>query len=486
MRRILILCFCALLLVSLCVPALATDPYQGYSYSSNDEGTLDVAAPQAFLPEAVYSAQRLGVPLSSPEDLLFDSEGNLYICDAGSNAIYVFSETMELIKTIDSFQNQGKSDTFSSPYGIFLTASGLLYVADYGNGRIVAIDEAGNAVLTVENPKADLLGDNFLFQPMKVLVDNTNRLFVLSKNINEGIMQFTEDGSFLGFYGANAVSANFIDRIWKEIMTEEQTGKLTQFVPIEYTNMSLDHKGFIYAVTKASDVSDPIRRLNLFGGDVLVRTPIDGSEKVRGDVSYPMGQVTGITGPSRFVDVTADDLGNYYALDDKRGRVFAYDEEGNLLFVFGAMNSGQTGSFASPSAIAYRDHKIYALDRGNDELIVFEMTEYARLVEQAMEQYVLQEYQQSLDLWEQIIKRNNNCDLAYYKAGYCLYRLKEYPKAMEYFKLVNAKKAYSDAMAKQAQIELNQNFELYVAALAGAAVIIAGAVIVVKRCRARK
>ena len=57
---------------------------------------------------------------------------------------------------------------------------------------------------------------------------------------------------------------------------------------------------------------------------------------------------------------------------------------------------------------------------------------------------------------------------------------------MEYFKLVNAKKAYSDAMAKQAQIELNQNFELYVAALAGAAAVIAGAVIVVKRRRARK
>lgn len=486
MRKFVILVLTTLLLVSLCAPALATDPYQGYSYSSDDEGTVDVAAPQAFLPEKVYASAQLGVNLKSPEDLLFDAEGNLYICDAGSNAIYVFSEKMELIKTIDSFENQGETDTFSSPYGIFLTKEGNLYVADYGNGRIVAINKAGEAFLVIQEPRAELLGDNFVFQPMKVLVDNTNRLFVLSKNVNEGIMQFTEEGNFLGFYGANAVSANFIDRIWKEIMTEEQTDKLTQFVPIEYTNFSLDHKGFIYAVTKASDVSDPIRRLNLFGGDVLVRAPIDGSKKVLGDVSYPMGQVTGITGPSRFVDVTADDLGNYYALDDKRGRVFTYDEEGNLLFVFGAMNSGQTGSFSSPSAIAYRDHRVYALDRGNKELIVFEMTEYARLVEQAMELYVLQEYQQSLELWEEIIKRNNNCDLAYYKAGYCLYRLKDYPKAMEYFKLVNAKQAYSDAMAKQTRLELNENFELYVAAIAGAAAVIAVAVFAVKRRRARK
>ena len=126
------------------------------------------------------------------------------------------------------------------------------------------------------------------------------------------------------------------------------------------------------------------------------------------------------------------------------------------------------------------------MDRGNKELIVFEMTEYARLVEQAMELYVLQEYQQSLELWEEIIKRNNNCDLAYYKAGYCLYRLKDYPKAMEYFKLVNAKQAYSDAMAKQTRLELNENFELYVAAIAGAAAVIAVAVFAVKRRRARK
>ena len=480
------ICLAVLMLASLALPVAASDPYQGYSYSSDDEGTIDVAAPQAYLPKSVYTAADLGVPLSSPEDLLFDAEGNLYICDAGANAIFVFSPEMKLMKTIDSFTLEGTAQTFSQPYGIFLTDNGELYVADYGNKRVVALDKNGEAFLILENIQSDLLTSGFVFQPQKVLVDSTNRIFVLSKNVNEGMMQFTESGTFLGFYGSNAVTANFLDMIWKEIMTEEQTDKLVQFVPIEYTNFSLDHKGFIYAVTKAADVSDPIRRLNLFGGDVLVRKPIDGSEKVLGDVSYPWGGVTGITGPSRFVDVTSDDLGNYYALDDKRGRVFSYDDEGNLLFVFGALNSGQTGSFVSPSAITYRDHKIYALDRGSDELIVFETTEYAQLMEQAMELYLIQEYEQSLQIWEEIIKRNNNCDLAYYKAGYCLYRLKDYTRAMEYFKLVNAKEAYSNAMAKQAQRELNEHFEIYVAVIAGVVVLAAGTVILIKRRRGRK
>lgn len=465
------------------ISAAASDPYQGYSYTTTDEGTRDVAAPQAYLPEKVYNSKDLGVTLSSPEDLLFDSQGNLYICDAGQNAIYVFSPEMKLLKTINSFLNGGVEDTFSSPYGIFLTAAGELYVADYGNQRVVAIDENGVALKIIQNPESDLLASTFVFQPQKVLVDSTNRIFVLSKNVNEGIMQFTQDGSFLGFYGSNTVSASFIDQIWKEIMTEEQTQKLVQFVPIEYKNFSLDYKGFIYAVTKASDVNQPIRRLNLFGGDVLVRNPMDGTELVAGDHSYPYAGVTGITGPSSFVDITSDELGNYYALDDKRGRIFGYDEEGNMIFVFGALNSGQMGSFASPSAIAYQDHKIYALDRANGELIVFEATEYAQIMEEAMSAYILQEYERSLELWEEIIKRNNNCDLAYYKAGYCLYRLKDYNKAMEYFKLVNDKEAYSEARVKQTQIDMNENFEVYASVAAAVVLVAAGVWFVVFRRR---
>ena len=452
----------------------AADPYQGYSYTTTDEGTLAVAAPQAYLPSAVYDSRALGVPLTSPEDLLFDSQGNLYICDMGQNAIYVFSPEMKLLKTITSFKNGGQEETFSSPYGIFLTQTGLLYVADYGNNRVVAINENNEAVKIIDKVESDLLSSTFVFQPQKVLVDSTNRIFILTKNVNEGIMQFTQEGTVLGFYGSNEVSASLIDRIWKEIMTDEQTAKLTQFVPIEYKNFSLDYKGFIYAVSKASTVGNPVRRLNLSGGDVLVRNPIDGTKRVVGDLSYPWAGVSGITGPSSFTDVTSDELGNYYVLDDKRGRVFAYDESGNMLFVFGARNSGQVGSFSSPSAIVYQDHHVYALDRANCELIVFEATEYAKIMEEAMSSYLLQDYEKSLELWEEIIKRNNNCDLAYYKAGYCLYRLREYNQAMEYFKLINAKEQYSEAAIKQGKIDMNERFEIYATVAAAVAVVAVG------------
>ena len=159
----------------------------------------------------MYTQKDLGVELKSPEDLLFDAAGNLYISDAGMHAIYVFSPQMQLLETIDSFENNGETDSFSSPYGIFLTPEGHLYVADYGNRRVVALDAQRRVMRIVEQPQSDMLSKTFVFQPQKVLVDSTNRLFVLSKNVNEGIMQFTEDGRFLGFYGSNTVSASLID-----------------------------------------------------------------------------------------------------------------------------------------------------------------------------------------------------------------------------------------------------------------------------------
>ena len=104
-KRLISLCMAILLIFGLAITAFASDPYQGYSYSTTDEGSIDVAAPQAYLPATVYGAKQLGVKLSSPEDMLFDEQGNLYICDAGSNSILIFSPEMKLIKTIDSFEN---------------------------------------------------------------------------------------------------------------------------------------------------------------------------------------------------------------------------------------------------------------------------------------------------------------------------------------------------------------------------------------------
>lgn len=474
------MCTVILLLNGLAVSASA--PYRPYAYSLTDEGFVDVAAPQAYMPAEIHSREEMQIDLSSPEDMLIDEKGNIYICDAGTNTVEVLSPDFKPIRSIDGFDNNGTPDTFSSPTGIFVDGDGSLYIADSGNRRVVVLDSDGQLVRLVMSPQSEVLPDNFEFIPQKVLVDNSQRIFVLCKNVFEGILQFSQSGSFIGYVGSNKVVASPLTLIWKTLLSEVQRSKLESFVPVEYTNISLDYKGFIYAVTSVKNVDSPIRRLNPSGNDVLVRAPLNGTEQVVGDVMYSY-----TSGPSSFVDITSDEKGNYYALDDKRGRVFAYDEDGNMLFVFGSLNSGQKGSFVSPSALVYRNGRLYALDRTLCQVIIFDPTDYARQIQEAMDAYIQQDFERCVVLWEDLIRRNSNFDLAYMKAGYALYRLQEYDKAMTYFKLVGAKEAYSEAYVKSRKIWLNSHFKWVAGGvLTGAVLLTVGIICARKWLRRRR
>ncbi len=54
---------------------------------------------------------------------------------------------------------------------------------------------------------------------------------------------------------------------------------------------------------------------------------------------------------SSFIDVVVDDSGRYSALDATRGRIFTYDDDGNLLYIFGGLGN-QMGTFTRPVALA--------------------------------------------------------------------------------------------------------------------------------------
>ena len=130
---------------------------------------------------------------------------------------------------------------------------------------------------------------------------------------------------------------------------------MESFVPTEYDNIYMDYEGFIYActthVTKSTledGTADPIRRLNMMGSDILIR---NGEWHIIGDIYW--GDGGGYSGPSLITDITAFDNDVYVGLDKVRGRLFAYDDQGRMLFAFGG-NGNMDGYFKLPSAI---DHK---------------------------------------------------------------------------------------------------------------------------------
>ena len=218
------------------------------------------------------------------------------------------------------------------------------------------------------------------------------------------------------------------------------------FVPTEYCNAYIDSEGFIFAVTKTfsewdlkSDKAKPIRRLNALGSDILVKNsyylPI-------GDVQW--SNAAGIKDPSKFSDITVLDNEVYLALDESRGRIFAYNNQGFLLFAFG--NRGNIdGYFRQPASIEHIGKDLFVLDSQNASITVFTPTEYGNLIYQATEQYSEGLYDDSADTWAKVLEYNGNYDQAYIGIGKSYLRQNNYKEAMDCFKLKRAKKFYSKA-----------------------------------------
>ena len=62
--------------------------------------------------------------------------------------------------------------------------------------------------------------------------------------------------------------------------------------------------------------------------------------------------------------------GMYSVLDSKRGRVFTYDSQGNLLYIFGGRGD-QKGQFNQPCALIYNGDEILVADRSRNSVQVF-------------------------------------------------------------------------------------------------------------------
>ena len=155
-------------------------PYETYNYDYYEDIKY---TPAAYVPDGTVTGDVIGCGnFSSPQDLNTDADGNVYIADTGNNRIVVTDSDFQLKTVIEGFLNDGKEDNFSSPNGVYISENGYLYVADTGNYRVVELDKNGNLIQIIENPQSDILGENYVFSPLKVAVDYADRIYVIAQN----------------------------------------------------------------------------------------------------------------------------------------------------------------------------------------------------------------------------------------------------------------------------------------------------------------
>ena len=432
-------------------------PYYSYVYNDDDEA---IQIPAPYSSYSVLQGREIGVTnFSSLSDVFYDEDtGNIYLTDTGSNRIVVLNSKFELLREIVSFNNDGKMDSFNAPESVCVRHN-KIYIADTANSRIVILNAATlklEKVLT--KPYVKLLEEDYTYLPSKLAVDLAGRIYVIVTDINYGIFLIDQNGEFIRFAAAPDVTTNLWNKFLKLFMTKAQKANLDKFVPTEYSSLLMDKNGFLYLTSSDSTVH-PITKLNSQGDDIL---KYDGEDYPDGDSSHMLKKTQKII--STFVDISVRDDGIYASLDTTKGRIFVYDQEGNLLYCFGGIGT-QEGMFYSPSAIEIFDDKIIVTDSFYGTLTVFHRTEFGSAVDDATKMMLEGRFDESKDLWKKVLRLCPAYNFATINLARIDIQEKNYSKALEKLKGTQEFDYYSKAFKGYRKEVIKENFTLIVFAV---------------------
>jgi len=444
------------------LPTKAQEPFFSYTYDYWGE---PVPAPHAFLPTNRIDGFTLGIDhFDNPRDLFAADDGRLFIADTGNNRIVVLGNDLRSAEILKNFETPDGTQAFYQPEGVFVTKGGDIYIADTGNSRIIHLDNEGKYVRTIGSPKADIIPADFVFSPTKLAVDNAGRIYVVASGVTQGIMMLDAYGIFRGFIGASRVTPGIMDIFWRAVATEAQRERMLLFVPTEFNNITIDDEGFLYVTTDKLSYWDilhavnarsrddrvaPVRKLNPTGVDVLRR---EGFFPPVGDVYFDYME------QSQLVDVSVADYGIYSVLDRRKGRIFTYDPDGNLLFIFGGLGGARLGTFRNPVAIERIGDRILVLDSMRASITIFDITEYGSLLKDAVVLHRTGDYEASTEKWREVLRRNSNSDLAYIGMGMAYMRKDDFSSALEHFRLGAMRERYSRAFQLYRREVIGRNF----------------------------
>ena len=451
--------------------AFAADslPYDCYNY---DHWNNILYTPAPYVPDGLVSGATLrfeGAPVGAfrnPQDLCVSPDGDVYIADTGNNRIVVLAQDLKTVRRIiTGFEAEGAAQTFSAPSGVAISEKHRLYIADSLNRRIVVLEPDGTFVKYVKNPQSEVLDEGYVFTPLRVSVDYADRVYVIAQNMFQGIMVFSEEGVFTGFLFSISVKISLWEKFWRKLATKEERGKQQLFIPTEFTGIDVDDEGFVYASNKDTDGLQAVRRLNPKGEDVIRKGP---RGNLGGDRVF--GSVGNYAGPSQIVDVVYRGHGTYSLLDSRRGRIFTYDHEGNLLYIFGGIGS-QAGTFLTPTAIEQLGSRLLVLASQPGNLTAFAQTEYGSLINRAVALRFDGDETQAVPLWQEVLRLDEINELANTGIGKAYLSAGDNENAMLYLRRGMNREYYSVAFKRWRNERLRNNISFILSGVVAAAVL---------------
>jgi len=452
-----------------CLTASADEPYDAYNYDRWGEA---IPSQAGYIADRSVSGNDLGIgSLDSPSDIFRDHNDAFYIVDTGNNRIVsVDSEMKKALAVYDRFiMPDGSETTLKKPMGVYVSAENdRIYIADSENSRVLVCNLSAEVIREIKKPEADVYDQKKTFLPQRVVADKAGNVYVVLNNITTGAAMFSPEGEFIGFYGANRVEATseiVVDHIKNLFASEEKKSRRARNVPTGITSFDVDGD-FIFTCTASStQKTDTVKKLNAAG-----KNNFAGLELIFGDIP-PMYDTSRNKLPApAIVDIDIADDKSINCLDRNTGRIFQYDEECNLMFIVGT-KADQLGGFDTVSALESMGGNLYVVDSAKATVTVFKETAFGETVHEAVSLYNAGYYEEALEPWYEVLRRDGNYRRAYIGVASALLRQGDYKGAMKYAKLADSPSIYNKAFEGYRSEFLKENF----GKIAAAAAVLCGA-----------
>ena len=476
-KLVCLLLVMVLVLTSSGIAAFAGQPDRTYTY----EDTEAVPSTNIYKVKKIVDETIMSVRLLNPTDIFVDNSDRVFILDEYSvtndqNVKVNYSRVLILNKDYTLFKEMREfvygEETLrlaAGAKGLFFRESNKsLYIADTDNHRVIVSDLDGNVSKIYVMPVDEMIDPATRFMPQKLIVDNMGIMYVASGEINTGAMMIDSANNFLGFYGTNKLkmtSAMQIEFMWRKILTDKQNSQSAQsYQPVQFLNLFWSEDRFIYAVSPiVENMASTVVKLNALGKNVFPKS-ID---------FYKIQTDSGIKN-MQLLDMTVDNEGVFTVMDATTGRLFQYDENCNLLAIFGGIGY-QKGLFTRATSIECdSENNLLVLDSTKATITVMEQTYYGKMIRTANNLYNEGRYQESIEPWEDVLRMNANFTRAYVGLGKAYIGMGEYEQAMEYFQVGKDKDGYAEAKAALRDETVREYFGLVAAVVIIAMIAILG------------
>ena len=246
-------------------------PFTTYTYWEGYASKTPVKTKATHKAVGTVEGNLLGIGAFSEIQHVASYDGFLYVLDSGNGRVVVLDSDYKVQKQITTLEYNGEKIDFTGAKGVFVDDSGL-YIADTLNKRLLCLKN-DEIFKIIEKPDDTTVPETFDFAPTKLVRESNGYIYLLCQGSYYGMMVFSDDYEFFGFFGANNVTTSLSNAL-KELITslfetEEKHNASVRQLPFSLIDICIDNEGFVAGLTGTR--SGQIRRFGLSGTNTLVK-----------------------------------------------------------------------------------------------------------------------------------------------------------------------------------------------------------------------